>query len=130
MSVFLISLVLLVTSPAQGQTFALEVEITSNTPGGSYMVAVFDNKESFLDVPVAHQYVTEKSIRFELEKGDYSISVFQDLNGNKELDSNLFGVPTEPYGFSNNARGSFGPPSFQACLLKLDKDLQINIDLN
>ena len=41
------------------------------------------------------------------------------LNGNGQLDSNLMGLPTEPYGFANNARGSFGPPSFQAASVAL-----------
>jgi len=40
----------------------------------------------------------------------YGVRVFQDLNSNEELDQNMFGLPTEPYGFSNNARGRFGPP--------------------
>ena len=35
------------------------------------------------------------------------------MNGNQELDRNLIGIPTEPFGFSRNARGSFGPPSFE-----------------
>ena len=35
-----------------------------------------------------------------------------DLNGNEELDRNLVGIPTEPFGFSRNARGSFGPPDY------------------
>jgi uncharacterized protein (DUF2141 family) len=28
------------------------------------------------------------------------------------LDTGLFGIPKEPYGFSNNARNPFGPPQF------------------
>jgi uncharacterized protein (DUF2141 family) len=27
-------------------------------------------------------------------------------------DKNFFGIPQEGYGFSNNARGSMGPPAF------------------
>jgi uncharacterized protein (DUF2141 family) len=29
-----------------------------------------------------------------------------------ELDSNFLGIPTEDYGFSNNARGTFGPADY------------------
>lgn len=43
---------------------------------------------------------------------DYAISVFHDENGNNTLDRNVRGVPKEPYGFSNNARGKSGPPPY------------------
>jgi uncharacterized protein (DUF2141 family) len=46
--------------------------------------------------------------------GKYSIKAFHDENGNNRLDTNLLGKPTERYGFSNNARGCYGPPPFSA----------------
>ena len=46
-----------------------------------------------------------------------------DVNGNDALDSNIVGMPTEPYGFSNNAQGSFGPPAWQDARFALDGDL-------
>ena len=55
----------------------------------------------------------------DLAPGQYAFSAYHDLNGNGQLDNNLMGLPTEPYGFSNNARGSFGPPSFQAASITL-----------
>lgn len=48
----------------------------------------------------------------DLPHGTYAISAFHDENRNGQLDKGMFGVPTEVYGFSNNARGTFGPPSF------------------
>ena len=36
----------------------------------------------------------------------------KDLNGDGEMNTNPFGIPTEPYAFSNNARGQFGPASW------------------
>ncbi len=47
-----------------------------------------------------------------IASGKYSISYFHDENNNKELDSK-FGIPKEGYGFSNNAKGKFGPPSLE-----------------
>ena len=44
--------------------------------------------------------------------GRIAVSAFHDLNGNQDLDINALGVPIESYGFSNNARGLFGPPNF------------------
>ena len=42
----------------------------------------------------------------------WAISAHQDRNGNDKLDKNAFGIPTEPYGFSNNPKRGFGPPEF------------------
>jgi uncharacterized protein len=47
-----------------------------------------------------------------ITSGKYTISYFHDENNNKELDSK-FGIPKEGYGFSNNAKGKFGPPSLE-----------------
>ena len=39
-----------------------------------------------------------------LAPGKYAIRLMHDENGNGKLDSNLVGMPTEGYGFSNNPR--------------------------
>lgn len=44
--------------------------------------------------------------------GVYAIKIYHDENGDNELNTNFLGMPTEEYGFSNNARGSFGPASW------------------
>lgn len=38
----------------------------------------------------------------ELSSGSYALAVFQDLNGDRTLNRNATGIPTEGYGFSNN----------------------------
>lgn len=50
----------------------------------------------------------------EVAFGWYAVKAYHDLDGDGELDRGAFGRPTEPYGFSNDARGRFGPPSFEA----------------
>ena len=45
--------------------------------------------------------------------GTYGISAFHDENGNGKIDTNFVGMPTEDYCASRNARGVFGPPSFE-----------------
>lgn len=45
-------------------------------------------------------------------KGTYGASAFHDENSNGKLDTNFVGLPTEDYCASRNARGTFGPPSF------------------
>jgi uncharacterized protein (DUF2141 family) len=56
-----------------------------------------------------------------LEPGPYAIIVIHDENDNGKLDTNFFGVPTEGYGFSNNAEGFLGPPSFKEVAVTLDQ---------
>jgi len=69
-----------------GQALGAEKVVTAST-----MQIVFDN------VPA----------------GSYGIVAFQDVNRNKDLETNFVGYPTEPIGFSNEARIKFGPPAFE-----------------
>ena len=46
-------------------------------------------------------------------KGRYIVAASHDANSNHELDTGLFGIPQEAYGFSRDARGTFGPPDFE-----------------
>jgi uncharacterized protein (DUF2141 family) len=64
----------------------------------------------------------------DLAYGSYTISVYHDENSNAKLDTNLLGVPKERYGFSNNARGVFGPPKYEEVLFAFDKaEMTVNI---
>ena len=42
----------------------------------------------------------------------YAISAFHDENDNEKLDTNFIGIPTESWCTSRDAKGYFGPPSF------------------
>jgi uncharacterized protein (DUF2141 family) len=66
----------------------------------------------------------------DLAPGQYVATAYHDLDSNGKLNANLMGLPTEPYGFSNNARSNFGPPSFKDAAISLgDKDLTIEVTL-
>ncbi len=45
--------------------------------------------------------------------GEYAVKVYHDEDDDEELDTGMFGIPEEAYGFSNNATASFGPPDFE-----------------
>lgn len=64
-----------------------------------------------------------------LAPGRYAVRAYADENGNGKLDTNLVGLPIERYGFSNDARGKFGAPDFEASVLGVDADLQSAIHL-
>jgi uncharacterized protein (DUF2141 family) len=65
-----------------------------------------------------------------LAPGRYALRVFADENGNGKLDTNLMGMPTERYGFSNDAKGNRAPPTFEAAAISVDADLQTVIHLH
>lgn len=44
-----------------------------------------------------------------LAPGRYAIKAFHDVNGDGKMGANPFGMPTEPFAFSNNAHGVMGP---------------------
>jgi uncharacterized protein (DUF2141 family) len=52
--------------------------------------------------------------------GRYAIILFHDEDGNGRLDKNFWGVPTEPYGFSNDAQGFLGPPDYKDAAMELE----------
>jgi uncharacterized protein (DUF2141 family) len=54
-----------------------------------------------------------------LEPGRYAAIAFHDENGNGKLDKSFLGIPTEPYGFSNNVQGFLAPPTFDAAAMAL-----------
>jgi uncharacterized protein (DUF2141 family) len=103
---------------------------------GSLFIAIFRATDDF---PVfGKQYkgivkeVEGKSQNYtfdNLPEGEYALAIYQDANRNKILDKNLLGIPTEIYGFSNNARRNFSAPSFQEAKFKLNKDLQQTVFL-
>ena len=63
--------------------------------------------------------------------GTYAVSLVHDENSNGRLDTNFMGIPREGVGASNNAKGHFGPPKFDAASFRYSGgrlDLKITID--
>ena len=67
--------------------------------------------------------------RYELPAGTYAIGIFHDANLNNRLDNFFFGIPREQYGFSNNARGFMGPPSFEDAAIAVEGVTELRIRL-
>ena len=77
--------------------------------------------------PVTGRNVT---VRFDsLAPGPVAVRLFHDENSNGKLDTNLLGIPTEGYGFSNNPRSRFGEPALEDRLFELRTDTTIQIRL-
>lgn len=63
----------------------------------------------------------------DIPSGEYAIAIYQDLNEDNQLNTNLFGMPQEPYGFSTDFKaGMFNLPTFQKCKITIDKDAGVH----
>ena len=86
--------------------------------GGTIQVALYDSAGGFMKTAVGSANIVAAKVANtvvlkDLPAGEYAFAVFHDANSNAKLDKNMFGMPTEAFGFSNNAMGSMGPPSFE-----------------
>ena len=118
----------IVDFPIENSTLNLSIQ-NINKAKGNIMVAIFEGEENFLkdDKAVASKIALVEKIGTlnltfsNLPAGEYSVAVYHDVNDNKKLDTNLFCVPTEPYGFSNNARSKWGAPKYKVARFQLNQ---------
>lgn len=64
-----------------------------------------------------------------LAAGDYAVAAYHDKNGNSKLDANFIGIPKEPIGVSNDAKGKMGPPKFKDAQFELNADKTITVTI-
>lgn len=101
---------------------------------GTLRVGIFNSQADFLKKQLYGQIVKSKSgelqVVFEgIPEGVYAVSIIHDENENGELDSNFFGIPKEGFGFSNDAMGTFGPPSFEKASFNLKDKSALTVNL-
>lgn len=101
---------------------------------GSVMVALYNSEASYgSGAPVAAMAVPADGpvvARFDhLPAGDYAVKSFHDLNGDGEMTTNPFGIPIEPYAFSNNAVGNMGPARWAAARFPVSGETAQTISL-
>ncbi|WP_109808215.1 DUF2141 domain-containing protein [Sphingosinithalassobacter portus] len=104
---------------AQGRIMVAIYDAEGWNGGAPVRVAMIDAKTGGADVVVAG-----------LAPGTYAVRAFQDVDGDMKFGTNPFGMPTEPFGFSNDAMGAGGPPSFDAAAFAIgDAPVAQNITL-
>lgn len=113
----------LFSSTFSQSTSKMEIRINGirNTKG-HVLIAVFRSADGFPDKK-EKAFIRERipatagtlsvSLK-DIPAGRYAIAVIHDENDNLQLDTGLFGIPKEGFCFSNDAKGTFGPPSFEA----------------
>jgi uncharacterized protein (DUF2141 family) len=104
---------------------------------GQIMLSLCDSEEQFMGKShiLAKKFIVEQegsmTITLPVSPGSYALSIYHDINADSKLNMTFLGIPKEPYGFSNDARGIFGPPKFQDAQFSLEEDQQkIVINLN
>lgn len=106
----------------------LTVTLTGiETQTGEIRLGIFDADGYKSDEAVAGANVAADSdtvsVTVEgLSPGEYGIKLYHDVNGDGEMNTNPFGMPTEPFAFSNNAKGRFGPASWDAARFEVTEE--------
>jgi len=129
------------TSPVVSESTGDLIVDISGFPSsdGFAMVALSNSEESYeggetsVVAKAKARVIDQKAqvIFANLSYGSYGVSVYHDENTNGKMDSNLMGIPKEAYGFSNNAKGFFGKPSYKDVVLQLNSaEKRINIKLD
>jgi uncharacterized protein (DUF2141 family) len=110
----------LAAATAHAGTATLTVAFDGLQPKGAVLAALYSN---------ADDYAADKNARFgrvdvtgaqavisfaDVPEGEYAIKMFHDVNGDGKMNANPFGMPTEPFAFSNNAVGNMGPAKWDA----------------
>ncbi|MDR6843422.1 DUF2141 domain-containing protein [Flavobacterium granuli] len=121
----------------EAEKFDLKITVTNvKTQKGSVEVGIFNNEKSFLlkgkEYRTGSKVVTNDTIVFvlkDLTQDDYAISLYQDINSDKKCNLNFIGIPTEPYGFSNNFKPKFSKPTFNDCKIEINNNKSIMIKL-
>ena len=119
-SLFLLLFLFLAPLLSQAQ-LSLTIEIKglrNNT--GQILLQVFDEHHNLVKGLIGS--ITDKKCTIvidDLKPAKYAFRYFHDEDKNGELEKNWQGIPREGYGFSNNAKGTFGPPSFGKWIFEL-----------
>lgn len=106
----------IITSDAKA---TLEVTVSGvKEQSGTVRVALFDSKDSFQKEPFKSIVipVESDSISFSFENlavGQYAVMLFHDVNSNEIMETNLLGIPSEPWGASLLGTKLFGPPRWK-----------------
>lgn len=112
-------------APAADSSLSVRVVGLAGT-AGNLRIAVYGDETGFVGKanPVRRETIPLGGDRLDrtfdgLPPGEYAVSVHHDANGNGIVDKSPLGIPTEAYGFSNNARGTLGPPGWKEARIVL-----------
>lgn len=107
--------------PASPGTAPLMVQVTGAKPvRGQVAVTVYPNDRRRFMAPggkLLRQRVKAEAVSeacFNLAPGTYAVAVYHDVNGDRDFNRLLSGLPAEGFGFSNDAPSRIGLPPLEA----------------
>ncbi|TWT51274.1 hypothetical protein Pla22_40510 [Rubripirellula amarantea] len=100
---------------------------------GEMKLAIYDSPESFNDIDASKAKLSATIVNgetvfllpIEALPERFAVAVFHDENLDGELNRNRFGIPSERYGYSRDARGLTGPPKFSDAVINRPKPGEI-----
>lgn len=115
----------------------LRVEVTGYEEGGEVGCGVYGGPTGFpTDAAAALQTVWQPA-RGErvvcefagLQPGVYAVTASHDTNGNRKVDTNFLGMPTEAWGVSGGVRPRFRAPRFEEARLTTPASGELRIEV-
>ena len=120
----LMALAEIAAGSAQASEPGIHVEILDiRNSVGAVACALFEGPKGFpteflrfaTNIMMVKVRATKATCDFaDIAPGTYALAVIHDENRDGELATNMLGMPKEGYGFSNDAKGTLGAPSFEA----------------
>lgn len=124
---------------AQPMTGTILLQVDNiQTAEGQIRIGLFNQASDFPDdqkVYIGREFPVKNrgSQILKLENipyGEYAIAAHHDQKNSGKMKRNLFGVPTEPYGFSNGAIAKWGDPEFSQAAFDLQSpQLELTIQI-
>jgi uncharacterized protein (DUF2141 family) len=95
----------------------VKVTVVGIKANQGFMMIALHSEKAWSGTPVARMKVAVNGTTMTVTlaaptPGRYGIKMFQDVDSDGAMSTNIVGFPTEPIGFSNDAPLRFGPPSF------------------
>lgn len=133
-SLLLLITFLSVSGFAEEVKHQLIVKVSGAKPyTGQAYLSLFSSQENYLKNPLVKKSKPIDNLGQatfvidHLDSGTYAVSVVHDEDNNGKLNTGIMGIPTELVGFSNNAKGTFGPPAFKETSFKISEKKTIEI---
>ena len=127
---------LLMTPLVSAKTLEFTIEGIKSNKGKIY-IQLFKGEENYQNnnaylssIAIAKQ--GQVTITFnglvvdDLGNHDYGIRYYHDENDNASMETNLFGMPLEGYGYSNNAKANYGPVGYSQIKFHMTNETQVN----
>lgn len=120
---------------AQTGKVILNVQGIQVSKGGEISAGIFKNEnfpkvgKQFIGKEIAVSTEQMQIVFDNVPIGIYAMVAFQDIDKNKKLKSNFVGFPTEPIGFSRDARIKLGPPDFNDTKVEIQQGKTLTISI-